>query len=133
VAAAHPIILFDGLCRLCNGSVNFLIDHDPAAHFRFAPLQSRLGRDLLSRFDLDAGLGSVVLVENGRAYQRSDAALRLARGLGGLWGLLSWAVVIPRPVRDAIYDLIARNRYRWFGKSQTCRMPTPGLTNRFLA
>lgn len=129
----HPILLFDGVCNLCNGSVQFILKRDPQARFRFASLQSEVGRSLMSEHGLDPdALSSVVVVEDGRVWQESSAALRITRHLPGLWKLLRVFLVIPRPLRDAVYRLIARNRYRWFGKSETCWLPTPDLKARFL-
>ena len=130
---ANPIVLFDGVCNLCNGSVQFILRHDPAARFRFASLQSPVGRELLAKFGMDPGrLDSVILVEGDRWYKESDAALRIARGMSGGGKALAVFRVIPRPIRDAVYRLIARNRYRWFGKQETCWLPTPELRGRFL-
>jgi len=129
----HAIVLFDGVCNLCNGTVNFIIDHDPAGYFRFAPLQSTVAETYLTDADgRDRNLGTIVLVEEGETYVRSTAALRIARRLSGPWSLLSLALVVPRPLRDAVYNVIAANRYDWFGQRDQCRMPTPGLRDRFL-
>ena len=129
----HPIVLFDGVCNLCNGSVQFIIRRDPAARFRFASLQSPLGEELgPGSGSTRQAVDSVILVEGDRWYKESDAALRIARGMGGAWKAL-WALrLIPRPLRDAAYRLVARNRYRWFGKQETCWLPTPELRGRFL-
>ncbi len=132
------VILFDGVCNLCNSSVNFIIDRDRAGRFKFAALQSDeavayLGiTDSLGAND-PALLQSVVLYENGRLYTKSTAALRIARHLDGGWPLFYGFIVVPRPIRDAAYDIIARNRYRWFGECDACRLPTPALKQRFLA
>ena len=129
----HPVVLFDGVCNLCNGSVQFILKRDPRGRFRFASLQSEAGRSLMAEHGLDPDvLSSVVLVEDGRAWQESSAALRIARHLPGGWKLLRVFTVIPRPLRDAVYRWIARNRYRWFGKTETCWLPTPELRERFL-
>lgn len=129
----HPIVLFDGVCNLCSGSVQFILKRDPEGRFRFASLQSEAGRSLMTEHELDPdALSSVVVIEDGRAYQESSAALRIARHLPGAWKLLRVFVVIPRPIRDAVYRLIARNRYRWFGKTEACWLPTPELRARFL-
>ena len=128
----HPVVLFDGVCNLCNASVTFLIDRDSEALFRFAPLQSDVGQALVSRCELE-GEDSIVLVEeDGRCYVRSEAALRIARRMDGAWPLLSAFLLLPRPLRDAAYRFIARNRYRWFGRQDACRLPTPDLRARFL-
>jgi len=129
----HPVLLFDGVCNLCNGSVQFIIERDPEARFRFASLQSEEGQALLNRFESrPADLSSVVLVQEGRLYARSEAALRVARQLSGGWPLLYALIVVPRPIRDAVYNWIARNRYRWFGKKDACMIPSPDLKARFL-
>lgn len=128
-----PTILFDGVCNLCNGSVQFILRRDPQARLRFASLQSEAGRRLVTEQGLDPEvLNSVILIEDGKVYRESAAALRIARHMDGAWKLLRVLVLIPRPIRDAVYRLIARNRYRWFGKSETCWLPTPELRARFL-
>jgi predicted DCC family thiol-disulfide oxidoreductase YuxK len=130
---ANPIVLFDGVCNLCNRSVQLILRHDPAGRFRFASLQSPAGQEILGRLGIDPkALDSILVVEGEHWYRESDAALRVARGLSGPWKML-WALrVIPRPLRDGLYRLIARNRYRWFGKQETCWLPTPELRERFL-
>lgn len=129
----NPIVLFDGVCNLCNGSIQFLVKRDPQAYFRFASLQSDTGQKLQAALGMDPqALDSVILVEGDRWYKESDAALRIARNLPGAWKLLAAFRIIPRPLRDAAYRLIARNRYRWFGKAEPCWLPTPELRGRFL-
>jgi predicted DCC family thiol-disulfide oxidoreductase YuxK len=127
------VVLFDGVCNFCNASVNFLLDHDPQHRLRFAALQSQAGQALLHRFKLPTShFDTLVLVDGPRCYTRSDAALRIAGRLGGWWPLLSAFLLVPPFLRDGAYDLLARNRYRWFGKREACRMPTPDLRARFL-
>lgn len=128
------VVLFDGVCNLCNGVVNFIIDRDPSARFRFAALQSTQAAALLAPLGRvpEVDPQSFILVEDGRVYERSSAALRVARKLPGAWKLFYAFVVVPTPIRDAVYRFIARNRYRWFGKADACRMPTPELRARFL-
>ncbi len=129
----HGIVLFDGVCNLCNGFVNFVIDRDPAGYFKFGALQSEAARPYLERFGLRPNyMDSIVLIENGRCYRDSTAALRILRRLKGLWPLLYGLIVVPRPLRDAVYHWIARHRYRWFGRREQCRVPTPDLLARFL-
>lgn len=131
--AGHPIVLFDGVCNLCNRSVQTIIRHDRQGRFRFASLQSQVGERLRKRFGIDPEkVDSILLVDGDRWYQESDAALRIARGLGGVWAPLGIFRLLPRFLRDAVYRWIARNRYRWFGKSETCWLPTPELRGRFL-
>jgi predicted DCC family thiol-disulfide oxidoreductase YuxK len=129
----HAIILFDGVCNLCNGFVQFVIRQDAAHRFRFASLQSETARQLLA--DLPAAgqrVDSVVLIENGRYYHQSTAALRILRHLRGGWPLLYGFIVLPAFLRDGIYAWVARNRYRWFGQRQACMLPSPELQARFL-
>ena len=128
------VVLFDGVCNLCNASVLFVIDRDTRGRFKFAPLQSEYGARLLREhgYSRDA-LTSVVLIEDGRAYDRSTAALRIARHLNGLWPALSVLAIIPKGLRDFLYESLARRRYGWFGRTDTCRVPDPGLRSRFLA
>lgn len=129
----HPILLFDGVCNLCNGAVQFLIQRDPKGIFRFASLQSDAAQGLLSQFpQAPTDISTIILVEDGRMYTKSDAALRAARYLSGAWPALYGFIIVPRPIRNAVYDWIARNRYRWFGKKDQCMIPTPGLKERFL-
>ena len=130
---ANPIVLFDGVCNLCNGSVQLILKRDPEARFRFASLQSEAGQKIQAEHGLDPGaLSSILLLEDGRLFRESDAALRIARHLPGAWKLLGVFKAVPRPIRDGVYRFIARNRYRWFGKSETCWLPTPELKGRFL-
>jgi len=129
----HPVILFDGYCNLCSGVVRFVARHDKKGIFRFAPLQSDTGRRLLEAHHLTAITGqSFVLVENGIAYTASDAALRLAGSLPWYWKWTRIFRIIPGTWRDAVYALIARNRYRWFGRKDSCMLPGPELRSRFL-
>jgi predicted DCC family thiol-disulfide oxidoreductase YuxK len=125
------VLLFDGVCTLCNGFVRFVIERDPAGRFQFAPLQSAAARRVLGATPQPLP-DSLVLVENGRLFTRSTAALRVARGLRFPWPLAYVFVAVPRPVRDWMYDAVARNRYRWFGRRDVCMVPTPELRARFL-
>lgn len=125
------VILFDGVCNLCNAWVDFVVRHDPEGRFRFAALQSEAAGDLLRGAPPDLP-DSIVLVEDGTVWVRSTAALRVARGLGLPWSLAWIFILVPRSVRDAVYDWVARNRYRWFGRRDTCRIPTPEERARFL-
>jgi len=131
--AGRPVILFDGVCNLCTGSVRFVIERDSRKQFRFASLQSPVAEKLLGpqRNEADR-LESVVLVVGARIYRKSSAALLIVRRLDGLWPLLSVLLAIPRPLRDAVYDWIGRRRYRMFGKRAACWKPQPELADRFL-
>jgi predicted DCC family thiol-disulfide oxidoreductase YuxK len=126
-------ILFDGVCNLCNGFVRFVIRRDPSARFRFAALQSDAAATLLRDAGVSAALpDSVVLVAGGRVYVRSAAVLRVARGLRFPWPLAYAGILVPPFIRDRLYDIVAARRYRWFGRRETCMMPTPDLARRFL-
>lgn len=127
------IVLFDGVCNFCNGSVNFIIERDKENYFKFAPLQSQIGEELLQKYEIDkAETDSVILIEDEKAYMHSTAALRIARRLGGIWSWLYAFIIVPRGLRDFIYRLFAKNRYRLFGKQDACMMPTPEIRQRFL-
>jgi predicted DCC family thiol-disulfide oxidoreductase YuxK len=133
----EAILLFDGICNLCTGAVQFIITHDPEARIRFASLQSAAGQTLLAQHGLvqrlDGSDDTVIYIEDGRVYTHSSAALHVARRLGGALGLAYGLIVVPRFIRDFAYRVIARNRYRWFGKKQVCWLPTPALQARFLS
>ncbi|MCK6259153.1 thiol-disulfide oxidoreductase DCC family protein [Fictibacillus sp. KIGAM418] len=127
------ILLFDGVCNFCNGIVNFLIRQDKKGRISFGSLQSDAGQELLREFLLPVhDFESLVYIKNGRIYQRSTAALEIARDLGGLWSVAYILVVIPKPLRDGLYSWIAKNRYRWFGKKDHCMIPTPDIRKRFI-
>lgn len=129
----NPIILFDGVCNLCNGFVDFIILRDPMGIYRFASLQSELGQEKSSNCrTMESVMESVVLIEGEKCYFKSSAALHIARRLRFPWPLLYGFMIIPRFFRDVIYDFIANNRYEWFGKRDTCRLPTPEELSRFL-
>lgn len=127
------VILFDGVCNFCNASVNFVMDHDPNFHFKFAALQSDFAKERLAKAGLNTEeYDSVVLLEGDKIYTRSTAGLRIAKKLSGAWPLLYAFIIVPPFIRNAVYDLIARNRYRWFGKSENCRLPSPEERARFI-
>ena len=127
------IVLFDGVCNFCNGSVNFIIEHDKAGYFKFSPLQSEMGEQLMAKHDIDkTDTDSVIVIEDKKAYTHSTGALRIARKLDGLW---SWAYafrIVPQPIRDFCYKTFAKYRYRLFGRRDECMMPTPEIRTRFL-
>jgi predicted DCC family thiol-disulfide oxidoreductase YuxK len=131
--AQHHLILFDGVCNLCNGAVSFVIRRDKNHKFKFAPLQSKVGRQYLERLPGMAGdLYSMILVKNNKVFDRSDAVLEIARDLSGFWPALYLFKVLPRFIRNAGYGFIARNRYRFFGRKNECMVPTPELKARFI-
>ncbi len=129
----EKIILFDGVCDLCNGFVQFVIQRDPEGKFKFGALQSPEAQELLKDVDLDpADLDTVVYIRGGRIYTRSGAALRILSDLGGIWSFFALKLVIPPAVRDLVYRLIAKRRYALFGKKDQCMIPTPELQERFI-
>ena len=129
----HPVILFDGVCNFCNGVVNFTIRQDKEGIFRFATLQSPAGQQLLQQYGLPAhSFDSFILIENSVVYKSSTAGLKLYNRLPWYWKWTQVFWVVPRVLRDAVYNLIARNRYKWFGKKEQCMVPTPELKSRFL-
>jgi predicted DCC family thiol-disulfide oxidoreductase YuxK len=128
----HPVILFDGVCNLCNGAVQFVINRDEREKFRFASLQSSIGKTYLKQFELTANVYSIILIKNDRVFDKSSAALEIAKDLSGLWPAFYALKIVPKYVRDKIYDFIAAHRYKWFGKKDECMIPTPELKTRFL-
>lgn len=133
IAKSHGILLFDGVCNFCNGAVNFIIDHDPDAYFKFASLQSEAGQELLKRFKLPTeDFDTMILIENDSYYNKSSAALRISRRLEGVLSLGYAGVIVPKFLRDKVYEFVAARRYKWFGKQDQCRLPTPDVRARFL-
>jgi len=126
------IILFDGVCNLCNGFVQFVLKHEKDNHFHFAALQSEFAQALLNQYHLDQDLKTVIYISNNKAYTRSNAALHIAKGLKAPFNWAQLFLVIPSFIRNRIYDWIAKNRYLWFGKQEHCMVPTPDLRSRFL-
>lgn len=129
----QKIILFDGICNFCNSSVNFIIDHDKHNRFKFAALQTEAGQELLKKHNLPTeDFDSFILVDGDRYYKKSSAALHTVKDFPGLWKLLYAFITIPPFIRDIFYNILAKNRYKWFGKRDECRMPTPELREKFL-
>jgi predicted DCC family thiol-disulfide oxidoreductase YuxK len=130
---SNSIILFDGVCNVCSGAVQFVIKRDKKNIFRFASLQSAEGQKLLAHHKLPpSDFNSFVLIENDKVYIKSDGALKVAKELNGLWPLLYGFIIVPKVLRDGVYNLIARNRYKWFGKKDSCMIPTPEIMAKFL-
>ena len=131
--SGHAIIVFDGVCALCNGWVRFLLRHDREQRYRYAAMQSDSGRQLLAAHGLDPDdPSSFLLIEHGQAWTDTDAIRRVVVGLGGIWRIAHALALLPRALRDRGYRLVARNRYRWFGRHATCFVPTPQQRARFL-
>jgi len=129
----QPIVLFDGVCNLCNGAVKFIIRHDKKKVFLFASLQSEAGQKILAQYNFPPEeLNSFILIDKGKAYTRSTGALMVAKKLNGLWPVLYSYIIIPAFIRDSIYNWIGTNRYKWFGKKDECILPTAELKARFL-
>lgn len=134
MSVQKSVVLFDGVCNLCNASVDFILRRDRKDRFLVGALQEEAGKRLLSKFKVDSDyLDSLVLVEEGKVYFRSTAALRIAKNLPGFWPFFYVFIVLPPFVRDAVYDWIGKNRYRWFGKKSTCRLPSPEEKSKFLS
>jgi predicted DCC family thiol-disulfide oxidoreductase YuxK len=130
---SHPVILFDGVCNLCSGAVQFVIKRDKKNVFRFASLQSSFGQNLLEKNRLPTtSIKSLILLENGKIFSKSTGALIIARRLSGAWSLLYFFIIVPSFIRNSIYDFVAKNRYKWFGKKESCWIPTAELRSRFL-
>jgi predicted DCC family thiol-disulfide oxidoreductase YuxK len=126
------IVLFDGVCNYCNAMVNFTIQHDPEKKYKFAALQSDIGQRLRAEHNVDEDVDSVILIENGKAYTHSTAALRVARNLSGIYPLIYVFIIVPGFIRDWAYKIFAKYRYRIFGRTDACMMPTPDVKERFL-
>ncbi|MNK92302.1 hypothetical protein D3C87_1124220 [compost metagenome] len=127
-----PIIFFDGVCNLCNASVQFVIAHDKKDQFSFSAIQGELAKEVLPKFKVDPGeLNTVMLLAEGKLYTKSSAALQIAKKLSGAWPLLYGFIIIPKFIRDWVYNIIAKNRYKWWGKEESCWVPTPRLKSKF--
>ena len=129
----HKIILFDGVCNLCNRSVNFIISKDKKDVFRFATLQSDIGMSLMSQHGINTTkTDSVILIDTNEYHERSSAILQIVKNLSGGYALLYFFIIVPKCIRDWGYDYIAKNRYKWYGKKDSCMVPTPELVSKFL-
>ncbi|TGJ99630.1 thiol-disulfide oxidoreductase DCC family protein [Leptospira semungkisensis] len=133
--ARVSILLFDGVCNLCNGTVNLLLDLDTKRRLKYASLQSEFARNLILEHHLEEetrGIDSILFWDGARIYSKSNAVLKIASSLGGIWRIFGLGYLVPGWIRNKIYDLVAKNRYRWFGRQEACRMPTPELKDRIL-
>lgn len=129
---SNGIVLFDGECNFCNGSVQFIIKRDKLGYFKFASLQSSAGQTLLEKYSIFTNVDSIIFIENNRTFIESAAALQICKHLDGAWKLCTIVKVVPLPIRNRVYKLIAKNRYKWFGKRQECMIPTVEQRQRFL-
>ncbi len=130
----QPVILFDGVCNFCNNAVNFVIKRNAKVNILFTPMQSAAGQKLLEQYNLPADdMQSFIFIENNKVYKRSTAALKVCRHLRSLWPLCYGLIIVPRFIRDGIYNWIAKNRYKWFGMRKSCMIPTPEVKSRFLS
>jgi len=127
----HPLVLFDGVCNLCNSSVDFIIRKEKGNELRFASLQSTVGQKIVANYGKDVP-DSILFLNNGQLYSKSTAVLQLSKYLKFPWPLFYFLVVFPKIIRDVIYDFIARNRYKWFGVKETCRLPSDDERAKFL-
>lgn len=126
------VLLFDGECHFCDKSVQFILKRDVKRHFKFASLQSKTGQDLREKFHVPVNIDSLLLIENRRFYTKSSAALQVCKHLTGAWKLLYIGILIPKPIRDVVYNSVANHRYTWFGTKESCRLPTPDERKQFL-
>ncbi len=126
------IVIFDGLCNLCNGSVQFIIRHDKKNKFVFASLQSEVAQKLLNEIHVKSSLETIVLIKGHKHFEKSDAVLEIAKNLSGFWPMVYGFTIIPRFLRDILYNWVAKNRYTWFGKRESCLSPSPKFSDKFL-
>lgn len=128
----NNIILFDGDCNFCDHSVQFIIKRDKNAVYKFTSLQSEIGQEIKRKYQVPEHIDSIILVKDDKCYFKSAAALRISKHLSGGWKLLYVLSIIPKPIRDYFYDILAKNRYKWFGKKDSCMLPSPEIRKRFL-
>ena len=132
-ADSRHIVIFDGVCNFCNGAVNFIIKRDPEERFAFTPMQSELGKELVAKYQItNVGYDTFLLIKDNQCYIWTDAAIEIAKDLTGFWHLSYVFKVVPRPIRDYFYRVFARNRYRLFGRSLVCMVPTENVKGRFV-
>ena len=129
----QPLLLFDGVCNLCNSSVQYVIKHDRKQKFKFASLQSDAAKEILLQYEMkNYDLNSIILIKNNQLFDKSSAILRVLKTLGGFHSIAYILIVLPIFLRDKLYNYIAKNRYKWYGKKESCMIPTAELKNRFL-
>jgi predicted DCC family thiol-disulfide oxidoreductase YuxK len=128
----NNIILFDGECNFCDHSVQFIIKRDKKAVYKFASIQSDAGQEILKKHSVPLNIDSIILVEDNKCYYKSTAALRICKNLNGGWKLFYRLLIVPKPLRDYFYSIVAKNRYKWFGKKDSCILPSPEIRKRFL-
>jgi predicted DCC family thiol-disulfide oxidoreductase YuxK len=132
-ASTYQVVLFDGVCNFCNNSINFIIKRDNKNLLKFAALQSEAGAQLMEQYGLEAlNLQSFIFIEKGKAYDRSTAALKVCKYLGAAWPLFYGFIIVPKFIRDGLYNLIAKNRYKWFGVKSECMVPSAEVRAKFL-
>ena len=127
------VILFDGVCNFCNGTINWILQHDKKNEFRFATLQSTYGKQVVERFKLTSDyLDTVILIENEKVYLRSQAILRIIKRIGGIYSILGIFSIVPAPILNFFYNIVAKYRYRWFGKRESCMVPDASIKQKFI-
>ncbi|MUK89436.1 DUF393 domain-containing protein [Ornithinibacillus sp. L9] len=128
----NGIILFDGECNFCDRSVQFILKKESEPYYHFSSLQSDAGKELIKEFGIPKNLDSMILIEGDTYFTKSSAALRVCKKLSGYWKLLYGLLIVPKPIRDLFYNILAKNRYKWFGKKDSCMLPSAEVRNRFL-
>ncbi|WP_318508794.1 thiol-disulfide oxidoreductase DCC family protein [Bacillus sp. T3] len=128
----NNIILFDGLCNFCDHSVQFIIKRDNKAIYKFTSIQSDVGQKILQKYKVPTNVDSLILISNNKYYTKTSAALRICKNLKGGWQLLQCLLIVPKPIRDFFYTILSKNRYKWFGRKESCTIPSPELRKRFL-
>lgn len=133
MSTAEQIILFDGVCNFCNGSVNFLIKRDSKGIFKYAPLQSEIGQNIIAKYNIPETVDSIILLKENNIYIKSNAVIEIIKELKWYWKMLIIVKILPKKFRDLLYDLIANNRYKWFGKMDSCMIPDENVKSRFIS
>lgn len=133
MSTAEQIILFDGVCNFCNGSVNFLIKRDSKGIFKYAPLQSEIGQNIIAKYNIPETVDSIILLKENNIYIKSNAVIEIIKELKWYWKMLIIVKILPKKFRDLLYDVIANNRYKWFGKMDSCMIPDENVKSRFIS